>query len=778
MFFVIAEIDAPRAYGASSHETSDYSELERRLAEFIEHEIKDKQIPAVSIALVADGRTVVAKGFGQLRPDGGAVTPDTVYRVGSVSKLFTDLAVMQLAAGGKLDIDADVRRYLPDFNPQNPFGTPITLRQLVSHQSGLVRESPVGHYFDDTSPTLADTVKSLNDTALVYKPGTRTKYSNAGVSVAGLVVERLVGKPFEEHVREALLEPLQMKQSGFRHTSGTKENLAAGWMRSHHAPRFIAPDFALGTLPAGNLYASMNDLCNFLIAMLDGGQFGGKTIIDDKTLKLMWEPCRASSDKQHPFGIGFALGQIDGHRTFGHGGAVYGYATQLVGLPDDGIGVAASASLDGANGFTRRLTDYGVRLLLAKKAGKPLPDIETSKPLPSKLVHNLPGTYASGHRLSHIFDYHGELYLHDDSFLKRLRKLDDGLVVDDVAGYGPSVALIGDGQLLLSDRSWQQIDEPCPTESPERFKPLIGEYGWDHNPLYIYEDRGQLWALIEWFYFYPLTEIMPTVFAFPDDGLYHGEQLVFATDGKRPASHVVAASVRFDRRHSEVENGGTFRIKPRHPIDELYRLALEATPPKERRPRREPDFVDVTKHDPTIKTDVRYATTNNFMGAAFYHEPRAFLQRPAAEALVRVHRALIQRGYGLLVHDAYRPWYVTKMFWEGTPPHLRDFVADPEEGSKHNRGCAVDLTLFDRATGEAVTMVAGYDEMSPRSYPFYPGGTARQRWHRKLLRDAMQREGFDVHPLEWWHFDYKDWEQYPIGNLSFDDIDAKDANLP
>ena len=263
------------------------------------------------------------------------------------------------------------------------------------------------------------------------------------------------------------------------------------------------------------------------------------------------------------------------------------------------------------------------------------------------------------------------------------------------------------------------------------------------------------------------------MFAFPDEGLYHGEQLVFATDGDKPATHVTAASVRFDRRHAGLDAGQTFRIQSRVPVDVLYKLAREASPPPERRQLRAPDFVELTSLDPTIKTDIRYAGTNNFMGAAFYRQPRAFMQRPAAEALVRVHQSLKSQGYGLLIHDAYRPWYVTKMFWEGTPPQFRDFVADPEQGSKHNRGCAVDLTLYDLTTGNAVLMVAGYDEMSPRSYPFYPGGTARQRWHRKLLRDAMHREGFTVHPLEWWHFDYKDWEQYPIGNVSFEEIEAK-----
>jgi D-alanyl-D-alanine dipeptidase len=177
--------------------------------------------------------------------------------------------------------------------------------------------------------------------------------------------------------------------------------------------------------------------------------------------------------------------------------------------------------------------------------------------------------------------------------------------------------------------------------------------------------------------------------------------------------------------------------------------------------------------DPSIKLDIRYATTNNFMGAVFYPEPRAYLQRPAAEAVVRAHRKLQTLGYGLMVQDAYRPWYVTKMFWDATPEDQRIFVANPATGSRHNRGCAVDLTLFELATGEPVEMVGGYDEFSHRSYARYPGGTALQRWYRELLRRAMEEEGFHVYEYEWWHFDYRDWAEYAIQNDTFEQLAAK-----
>jgi serine beta-lactamase-like protein LACTB len=146
------------------------------------------------------------------------------------------------------------------------------------------------------------------------------------------------------------------------------------------------------------------------------------------------------------------------------------------------------------------------------------------------------------------------------------------------------------------------------------------------------------------------------------------------------------------------------------------------------------------------------------------------LQRPAAEALTRAHERLREQGYGLLIHDAYRPWFVTRMFWDATPQTHKIFVADPNSGSRHNRGAAVDLTLYALATGEVVEMVGGYDEFSERSYADYVGGTSRQRWHRELLRRAMEAEGFRVYDFEWWHFDYEDWARYPILNLTFEEM--------
>ncbi len=214
--------------------------------------------------------------------------------------------------------------------------------------------------------------------------------------------------------------------------------------------------------------------------------------------------------------------------------------------------------------------------------------------------------------------------------------------------------------------------------------------------------------------------------------------------------------------------------------------ALRAAEPQEGPPVepgsfRAPDLVELTALDPTIHLDIRYATPNNLVGRAVYTQARAFLQRPAAEALVRVNQAIKKDGYGLLVFDGYRPWAVTKTFWDLTPAGEKVFVADPRKGSKHNRGCAVDLTLYSLDTGKEAAMPSVYDEMSERAYPTYAKGGKEVRARRDLLRDAMEREGFFVYPYEWWHFDYKDWRAYPILDVPFERIGSvagKSAEAP
>ena len=279
---------------------------------------------------------------------------------------------------------------------------------------------------------------------------------------------------------------------------------------------------------------------------------------------------------------------------------------------------------------------------------------------------------------------------------------------------------------------------------PSRWLGLIGEYGWDHNVLYILEKDGQAPRPDRVVLRLPLEGSRTGPVPLPR-GRACTTARAWSSTATRPAARRRSrprASI-FARRG--ISTARTARPSGSRPSARSRSFAQEIRS-RSRRVEdgefRKPDLVDLTALDPTIKLDIRYATANNFLGTPLYTSARAFLQRPAAEALLRAHRSLGEQGYGLLIHDAYRPWHVTKMFWDATPEsgHGRSSPTR-RQGSKHNRGAAVDLTLYDRKTGKPVEMVGGYDEFSPRSNPDYPGGTSLQRWHRDLLRRAMEAAG-------------------------------------
>ena len=199
----------------------------------------------------------------------------------------------------------------------------------------------------------------------------------------------------------------------------------------------------------------------------------------------------------------------------------------------------------------------------------------------------------------------------------------------------------------------------------------------------------------------------------------------------------------------------------------LFSTAFAQNAPPKEPNKREAHLVELITLDNTIKLDIRYATGDNFVGRPVYPEARAFLQKPAAKGVVNVHRKLKKKGLGIVIFDGYRPWTITKLFWDVVPDDKRKFVADPAKGSKHNRGCAVDLSIYDLKTGELIDMPSGYDEFTERASPNYTGGTEQQRANRDLLRKLMEEEGFSVNPNEWWHFDFKNWQDYAIYDISF-----------
>lgn len=180
------------------------------------------------------------------------------------------------------------------------------------------------------------------------------------------------------------------------------------------------------------------------------------------------------------------------------------------------------------------------------------------------------------------------------------------------------------------------------------------------------------------------------------------------------------------------------------------------------------DLVDLD-HYP-FQLDIRYARTDNFMGKAVYPIEKAFLQETVAEDLAAVHDSLAEHGFGILIFDGYRPWIVTKIFWDWANPEQRAFFANPDSGSAHNRGCAVDCSLYDLKTRKEIRMPSGFDELNEHSWIDYTGGTEEERMHRDLLIRSMEAHNFKVIKHEWWHFNHSATADYPILNLSFSEI--------
>ena len=635
----------------------------------IQLEVEKHHLSSLSLAISDSEKTLYRSHL-------GAANEKSVYRAGSITKLFTAIAIMQLAEAGKLDLDQPVTRYLPELKLKNPFNTQPTLRRLLSHRAGIVREPGKGHYFDPSSSTLREVTASLNGTSLVYAPGTTTKYSNAAFSLLGDVIERVGNESYEAYLYKHIWQPIGLQNTYLQAAKVPAGLLPKAAMWTLDGREFPAPVFDLGTASAGNLITSTEDILRLARWLLRDNPL---PVLSAKSLAAMW----VAQEGGTRFGIGFALEKWGDDQVVGHGGAVYGFSALLQIIPQRKWAAVAFAAKDSVGFALHPLLQF---------AANPSANYQAS---------NAPNLQA-------------------------------------LEPQGPQPAAFQSG--------------------------VLGEYGWDFNKLYILEHAGKIHSLVEWFSLNQLEPLGKGRYRFPDRSMYAGEILSIQAKGLH------LGPVWFPRLP---EPNRSFRVQMQKPLAELRQIAKSSTPPIQPPGLRTPDLVNLRTLSPTILFDIRYATGNNFMGAPLYSQPAAWFQRPAAEALLQAHRALGAQGFGLLIHDSYRPWLVTKMFWEATPEAQRNFVANPSQGSRHNRGCAVDLSLYDLKTGRPVEMPSGYDEFSDRAYPDYPGGTSRPRWLRSLLKKAMEAQGFTVNEDEWWHFDYRDWRQYPVMNLSFEQLGSR-----
>ncbi|MBI5773249.1 MAG: serine hydrolase [Verrucomicrobia bacterium] len=514
---------------------ADYTDAARRFAEAARAEMAAWGITGISAALVDGDRVVHAAAY-------GGVATNSVFRCGSISKLFNAVAVMQLVEQGKLDLDAPVERYAPGLVPVNPFpnSPPVTLRQILCHRSGLPRESPVGGYLDGSEPGLARTVTSLSGGALATAPNAKTRYSNIAPSLAGHIVAGVSGEKFEDYERENILAPLGMEHSGWLLKEIPRTQIASSFMPVARTDggftRRRTPLFDLGTVPAGNLFTTAPDLARFLMMLAAEGKTESGRVLKAATLKEMFTPQLVEGEAG--FGLGFSIGKFRGRKTVGHNGAVYGYSSALTFLPKEKLGVVVLGNEDIVNGRIGKLANLALSLMLEAKFGEAPPPAPRAVELSADELKPFAGDYES------------------QSYWARL-DVKNGRLVGVMSGQPLQFSPIEGGKFLVNSRldadapvtftrnaagkvtgftlgiqNFSRVPDAAP-DIPKEWRAWLGSYGPEFIPLIISARHGHLYAMTENMVDYRLTPVNRHVFLLPP-GMYVDEHLVIlpGRDGK------------------------------------------------------------------------------------------------------------------------------------------------------------------------------------------------------------------------------------------------------
>jgi D-alanyl-D-alanine carboxypeptidase len=314
------------------------------LEAWVEAQRVHRELPGLSLGVIHDQTLVWSRGFGWADVERRTrATPDTLYRVGSITKLFTATAVLMLRDAGKLKLDDPVNEHLPWFEMKSAFGTdnPITLRHLLSHTSGLPREAAFPYWTDCRFPTVAEIRERLPMQERPLPTEERWKYSNLGAALAGEVVAAVAGEPYARYVTRQILEPLGMKATLVDTPPANHPGLAIGYTRwLPGKPRDPEPVSDLrGLTPAGNIATNVPDLARFAMVQLRGGVAGGAQILSGRTLAEMHRVHWLEPEWQAGWGLGFRVLRIRNKTFIGHGGGMPGFRSELRICPADKVAV-------------------------------------------------------------------------------------------------------------------------------------------------------------------------------------------------------------------------------------------------------------------------------------------------------------------------------------------------------------------------------------------------------------------------------------------------------
>jgi CubicO group peptidase (beta-lactamase class C family) len=355
------------------------------LDSYVEQERQAAKVPGLALAIVQGDQIVHLTGFGQADPSGRVVTGQTPFSIGSATKSFTALAVMQLVEAGKLELDAPVQRYLPWFRVADPEASArITVRHLLHHTSGLPRglgiEAATVSNADDRA--LEALVRSLSTAELTQPVGTTWQYSNAGYATLGLLVQTVSGQSYERYVEEHIFAPLQMQRSFTVEAPARQAGLASGHRYWFGRPVAGTTPFPRGFLPAGHLMSSAQDMAHYLIAQLGGGRYGSASILSPSGIAEMQRGAVAvpggggAGYDDAGYGMGWFTGTRNGVAMVSHPGDTADFHADVILMPKSRSGIVMLMNSNNrVAGERMRGIAYGVASLL--HAQQPAP-IETN----------------------------------------------------------------------------------------------------------------------------------------------------------------------------------------------------------------------------------------------------------------------------------------------------------------------------------------------------------------------------------------------------------------
>lgn len=380
---------------ATTSGASRYNQLKQEMSELIGNGMRKHKVTGMSVALVDDGEIVWAQGFGyQDKTQNIPATTNTLYKAGSISKLFAATAIMQLVEQGKVDLDAPIQTYIPELKPKyhDKVDMPITLRLIMSHRSGLSSDMFAGWYSRKPAPYQSE-LDYLNSVHAPYAPGAMTAYSNLASDLMGIVIERVTGEQFEDYIDKHIFTLLGMQESTFRNAEVNQQLLSKAY-RGHKEHE----ELPLRNIPSGNLYSNVMDLGRFAAMVMNHGE----KVLSSKSMAAMLQEQKSPADH---YDAGMTMGlnwmlKRPGLEYLGqsvwHSGETLYFHSNITALPQQGLAVVVLANSASAMPLINEISNSVLQRAANIKQGIQIPQVAKQAgtiPVPEELLQTVPGTY-------------------------------------------------------------------------------------------------------------------------------------------------------------------------------------------------------------------------------------------------------------------------------------------------------------------------------------------------------------------------------------------------